>query len=52
MTAPFRNPLRRVAMLVAASALLAGCMKPADGVRSAKWENQAALVTAPAAAGY
>ena len=39
-------------VLAATTALIAGCMKPADGVRSANWENQAALATTPAVPGY
>ena len=44
-------PIFRLTVLFAAMALVAGCMKPADGVRSAKWENQAALATTPAVPG-
>ena len=46
------TPILRLTALFAVMALFAGCMKPADGVRSAKWENQAALATTPAIPGY
>lgn len=45
-------PTLRLTVLLATATLFAGCMKPADDVRSARWENQAASATTPAVPGY